>query len=204
LAFVGGAALLLAGGIARLAAGGRNSDGVGGDAPPSAALAGASAGSVYDLHLEVVGTDGARHPLEELRGHPVVAAMFFASCPSICPLLINDLQRLETTAPASIRRDLRVLLVSFDPARDTPAVLQQAIVHGHGLDPQRWRVAVAPDDDTARVLAAALGTRYRAGANGMFDHTTDITLLDTDGRVRARSVDPQAIATDLAAMARQR
>jgi protein SCO1/2 len=204
LFFVGGAALLLAGGIARFAAGGRRADGVGGDAPASPALAPATGGSLYDLHLDAVGTDGARHPLDELRGHPVIAAMFFASCPSVCPLLIHDLQRLEAAAPAAVRRDLRVLLISFDPARDTPQVLQQGIVLGHRLDPQRWRVAVAPDEDSARVLAAALGTRYRAGANGMFDHTTDITLLDADGRVRARSTDPQAVAAALTALASQR
>jgi protein SCO1/2 len=98
-----------------------------------------------------------------------------------------------------VRRDLRVLLVSFDPARDTPEVLQ-GVARGHGLDPQRWRVAAAPDEDGARVLAAALGTRYRAGAGGMFDHTAEITLLDGDGRVRARSADPQAVAAALASV----
>ena len=157
--------------------------------------------STYDLGLTAVGADGARHPLAELRGHPVLAAMFFASCPSVCPLLIGQLKQIEAAAPVAIRRDLRVVLVSFDPARDTPAALAD-VVRRHGLDPRQWRVMVARDEGDARLWAAVLGVRYRASAGGLFDHTTRVTVLDRDGRVRAQSEDDSSVAAALASLAR--
>lgn len=158
------------------------------------------AGSLYGLGLKVVGTDGQTRSLDDLRGHPVLASMFFASCPTACPLLINDLQRFEAALPADLRERTRVLLVSFDPKRDSPAVLE-GVVGQHGLDSRRWRVAAAENEDGARLLAAALGIRYRAAARGMFDHTVRVAVLDGSGRIRARSGDVMALAPALRAAA---
>jgi protein SCO1 len=173
-------------------------------APPgSDASSTLPAGSLYDLGLKVVGTDGRSRPLDDWRGHPVLASMFFASCPTACPLLINDLQRLEAALPADLRDETRVLLVSFDPKRDSPAVLE-GVVGQHGLDSRRWRVVAAENEDSARLLAAALGIRYRAAAWGMFDHTVRVAVLDGAGRIRARSGDVMALAPALRAAASTR
>jgi protein SCO1/2 len=164
-------------------------------APIGFAAAGDDGGSLYDLGIGVVGADGARHRLDELRGHPVLASMFFASCPSVCPLLINQLKRVDAQLPPAARDDTRVLLVSFDPARDTPAVLGD-VIRRHGLDPRRWSVLVAASDDDARTLAAALGIRYRAAAGGMFNHTARLVALDRQGRTVGASDDLSgAVAT---------
>jgi protein SCO1/2 len=141
----------------------------------------------------VLGSDGARHPLVELRGHPVLAGMFFASCPSVCPTLIAELRRAQAALPEAVRAETRVLLVSFDPEHDTPAVLRDVLAR-HDLDARTWRVATAESEDGARTLAAALGVRYRASAAGGFDHTTRIVLLDQGGRLRAAIDDPATTA----------
>ena len=154
-----------------------------GTAPRSAASL-ATSGSVYDLGLEVVGSDGGRHPLGELRGHPVLASMFYSTCPTVCPMLISDLKRIQAVLPPDVRAEVRVLLISFDPARDRPAVLKDVIAR-HGLDGASWLVGTAEDEDGARTLAGVLGIRYRAGAAGGFQHTTRIVLLDREGRVQA-------------------
>jgi protein SCO1/2 len=188
----------LAGGVARRPAGPAPAETTGAASGATPDLGpGSISGSIYDLGLTVLASDGARHPLGDLRGHPVLATMFYASCPTVCPMLIADLRRAVAALPPSARADARVLLVSFDPARDTAAVLRDVLAR-HGLDAQRWRVAVAPDEDGARTLAAALGIRYRAAAGGSFDHTARIVLLDRDGKVRAATDDPADAATTLA------
>jgi protein SCO1/2 len=154
-------------------------------------------GSVYDLGLQVRDADGVVRGLDGLRGHPVLASMFFASCTSACPLLIERIKQVEAAAPAELRGDLRVLLVSFDPARDPPAVLVD-VARRNEVDPRRWRIAVAPDEASARTIAAVLGIRYRLGAAGMFDHTTAVTVLDRQGEVRGRSDDPKELSAILA------
>jgi protein SCO1/2 len=97
------------------------------------------------------------------------------------------MHRMERALPESERARLRVLLVSFDPARDTPEALHR-FAEGHRADPARWVVARAEENDV-RDLAAVLGIRYRALDGGVFNHSSVITLLDADGVIRARTSD---------------
>jgi protein SCO1/2 len=76
-----------------------------------------------------------------------------------------------------------VLLVSFDPANDTPARLQQ-VAREHHLD-ARWTLASATDGD-ARTLAAVLDVHYRKLGDGSFAHDSVVVALDADGRPIAR------------------
>jgi protein SCO1/2 len=153
--------------------------------------------SLYDLAISVTSATGAREPLDVERGHPTLVSMFYGSCAAACPLLIDTLDRTLATLPAGSRDRTRVLLVSFDPARDTPARLQE-LVRVHRLD-ARWTLAAASDVD-ARTLAAVLGIRYRSTPDGQFFHTSAIVALDRDGRPIARMDgigDPSALVAAL-------
>jgi protein SCO1/2 len=106
--------------------------------------------------------------------------MFYASCPMACPMLIEDVRALERQVPDDARDDLRVLLVSLDPARDTPEALAD-VVRRHAIDGSRWTLArPAPDD--VRLVAAVLGIAYRDDGAGGMNHSSILTLLDRDGR----------------------
>ena len=48
-----------------------------------------------------------------------------------------------------------------------------------------WLVRPEPQD--VRAIAGLLGIRYRALADGEFNHTSALVLLDADGRVVART-----------------
>lgn len=54
------------------------------------------------------------------------------------------------------------------------------------LDPARWTLA-RTEAHAVRQLAAVLGVRYRALADGGFNHTSELVLLDRDGRPLART-----------------
>jgi protein SCO1/2 len=69
--------------------------------------------------------------------------------------------------------------------RDTPAALK-AIVDKRELDGSRWTLASPPGQDV-RAVAGVLGIRYRALADGEFNHTSALVLLDSDGRTLART-----------------
>jgi protein SCO1 len=86
--------------------------------------------------------------------------------------------------PPSVRADLRVVLVSLDPARDTPDALQ-AFARARHVDESRWRLLRAPDD-TVREIAAVLGQKYRRLSDGSFNHSSLITLLDASGVIVTR------------------
>lgn len=139
--------------------------------------------SLYDLELVVEDASGRALPLASLRGAPVVISMFYASCPAACPRLIDDLKGIERDLSPEARARTRFVLVSFDPARDTPAALRQ-LAEERALGPA-WILAAA-DDPTARELAAGLGVKYRVLDSGEFFHTSVITVLDGEGQPRAR------------------
>ena len=140
--------------------------------------------SVYALSASLVDQRGRPVGLDLFRGHPVLICMFYATCPDACPLLIADLQRIERELPPRIKADLRVVLVSVDPERDTPEALR-ALARARQVDESRWRLLRAPED-TVREVAALLGIKYRRLADSSFNHSSVITLLDPHGVVIVR------------------
>ncbi len=156
----------------------------GASAAPTDANAPPPGASLYALDLPLVTQSGEAARLDVARGQPALFSMFYTTCPMACPLLIQDIQSLEAGLPPEARAELRVVLVSLDPANDGPAALR-GVVERHGLDP-RWTLGAVPQD-TVREVAAALGVRYRPLEGGGFAHTAVLTLVDRDGRIVARS-----------------
>lgn len=141
--------------------------------------------SVYQLQLALTDQSGAATTLELYRGGPVLVSMFYGSCPHVCPMLIATIQRMENQLPDADRGRLRVLLVSLDPERDTPAKLTE-VAQRHHADLARWTFA-RTDEGSVRKLAAVLNIQYRKLPDGEFNHSTVITLLDGDGRIRRQT-----------------
>lgn len=137
--------------------------------------------SVYQLRIALTDQSGAAAGLDRYRGQPVLISMFYGSCPHVCPMLIATMQRYERELPEVQRGRLRVLMVSLDPARDTPAKLTE-VAQRHRLDLGRWTLA-RTDALSVRKLAAVLNIQYRQLPDGEFSHATVITLLDPDGRM---------------------
>lgn len=139
--------------------------------------------SAYQLHAQLTTQAARTTGLDMYRGHPTLIAMFYGSCPAACPMLITAMQVYESRLPEVPQARLRVLLVSFDAARDTPEQLDR-LARLHRADPARWTLSSASEAD-ARRIAALLGVSYRRLPGGDFDHSLKITLLDEDGRIVA-------------------
>ncbi|MBS0516400.1 MAG: SCO family protein [Proteobacteria bacterium] len=153
--------------------------------------------SIYRLDLALVDQDGHGLMLGDRRGGPVLIAMFYTSCPYMCPLIVETAKRAERSLDEAARARLRVVLVSFDSARDTPPALKAAATERH-VDLARWTLT-RTDAAGVRRLAAALDVQYRALPDGGFNHSGVLTLLDAEGRIVARTdklgdVDPEFLA----------
>ncbi|MCD6051361.1 MAG: SCO1/SenC [Verrucomicrobia bacterium] len=119
-----------------------------------------------------------------LRGRPQVVAMFFTRCEYACPIIVNDLKRIDATLPEKIRQQTDFLLVSFDPVNDRPEALR-AYRQRQKLPLERWTLVSGKSDDV-RELAALLGVNYRLDARGQFAHSNLITLLNAEGEIIAQ------------------
>lgn len=141
--------------------------------------------SVYQLPLRLTDQAGRSADWRTRRGKPQLVSMFYTSCHYICPLIVDSGKAVEKSLAPAQRQRLGILLVSMDPARDTPAALQ-SIVDKRRLDTARWTLASPPPGEV-RAVAGVLGIRYRQLADGEFNHTSALVLLDADGRILARS-----------------
>jgi protein SCO1/2 len=162
--------------------------------------------SVYQLTGALTDQAGTAAHLDVYRGHPVLMSMFYASCSDACPLLIAELRRIEASLPAALRADVRVVLVSLDPERDTPAALRR-LAESHHLDSARWRLLTG-GDETVREVAGVLGVKFRRLSTGMINHSSVIAVLDRHGVVRSRIEgitpgDPKLVARVTAALERR-
>jgi protein SCO1/2 len=95
--------------------------------------------SLYQL--ESVWTTAADQPLRlgQLEGKVQVLAMVYTTCEFACPLIVSLMQRIEAALPPELRPDAGFVLVTFEPARDTPTVLS---AYGARMEP-RSRLLVA-------------------------------------------------------------
>jgi protein SCO1/2 len=152
--------------------------------------------SVYQLQAALTDQDGRAFELAAMRGNPVLVSMFYSSCEMVCPLIFETIRMTLQSLPGSVK----VLMLSFDPARDSVAVLKKT-AQAHACD-ARWTLARG-DDNTVRNVAALLGIQYRRLASGEFNHSSTIELLDNEGRIVARSATLGAVDPALVKAARQ-
>jgi protein SCO1/2 len=136
--------------------------------------------SIYHLSAPLTNQSGKQHGLDVYRGQPVLVAMFYGSCPAVCPLLIDSVRALENALNSDQKSQLRVLLISIDPERDTPQALLK-LSEERQVDLTRWTFARA-EGSTVRKIAAVLNIQYRKLPNGDFNHSSVMTFLDRNGR----------------------
>ena len=147
--------------------------------------------SLYAFDAAWTTDTGATLHLVDLRGRPVVMAMVYAHCAYACPRIVQDMKELGAQLPEG--HDARYVLVSLDPERDTVEQLQ-SFREGFGLD-ESWTLLRGEARDV-RTLAALLGVRYRAEADGQISHSNIITILDRDGQIAVQQEGLDTEATE--------
>jgi protein SCO1/2 len=124
---------------------------------------------------------GAPLPLANLRGRPLVVSLVYSACSSVCPVTTQHLIGAVEQANRLIGTDrFNVLTIGFDARNDTPGRMAH-FASVQGIQAPNWHVASA-DSATISALLRDLGFSYVAAAGG-FDHLTQTTILDRDGRV---------------------
>ena len=155
---------------------------VAGTAKPAPALPG---DSIYQLPLPLTDSNGQTRDWRTLRGKPHLVSMFYTSCQYICPLIVESGKAVERQLTPAQQKKLGVVLISMDPARDDPAALKK-VAEQRKLDTTRWTLASPPAGEV-RAVAGVLGIRYRLLADGEFNHSSALILVDANGRILART-----------------
>lgn len=141
--------------------------------------------SVYNLQVQLTSQSGQQQTLAARRGRPQLVTMFYTSCQMVCPLIIDSMRLTRNALDPAVRSKIDLLAVSFDPARDSVAALQTYAAR-RKLDPLVWTLARA-EPAQVRQLSGVLGLQYRQLPDGEFNHSSELILLDADGRIAART-----------------
>jgi protein SCO1/2 len=113
-----------------------------------------------------------------LGGEPAVVTAFFTSCQTRCPLTIRKLRKMDASFHRR-GRTMAFLLVTLDPATDTPERLAR-FKRSNDL-PDNWHLLTGNDEDTKRLARALAVNPLRD--EGHIDHDVRIAVLDAQGRV---------------------
>ncbi|MFF0163059.1 SCO family protein [Streptomyces sp. NPDC005263] len=103
--------------------------------------------------LVLTDAQGKKYDLrKETAGKPTLVYFGYTHCPDVCPLTMNNIAVAKKQLPKAEQDELRVVFVTTDPARDTPAELGKWL---KGIDSEF--VGLTGDFATIQASARTLG-----------------------------------------------
>jgi len=119
--------------------------------------------------------------LSDYRGKPLVISMIFTHCPFVCATTTRSLSTLKASQEAFGEDSFGVLTVGFDTENDTPEAMDD-FAKRMGIDLHNWEF-VSADPETIKKLSKDLGFTFFPTDEGGFDHITQTTFVDAQGKV---------------------
>ena len=128
--------------------------------------------------------DGKEFRLRDQRDHVVALSFGYTFCPDVCPTTLAELVQVKARLGADADR-LRVVFVTVDPERDTPARLQEyarAFTH-------RFTALTGPPEQLAQARKAYGVVAEKRVVPGtaaayLIDHSALVYVIDPQGRLR--------------------
>jgi len=137
--------------------------------------------SIYNLPSEWTNQEGKTIKMEDLKGKVLVMVMIYTSCKSACPRLVADMRNIESHLPKNIKGNVKLVLVSIDPAVDTPKRLKSFAVENQ-MSGKQW-IFLRSTEENTREFAAVLAVNYKKIAPLEFSHSNIISVFNAEGEL---------------------
>lgn len=124
---------------------------------------------------------GRRVRMKDYRGKPLVISMIYTHCPFVCATTTRSLSALKASQDALGVDNFNVLTVGFDTENDTPEAMDD-FAKRMGVNLPKWDF-VSADAEIIERLSKDLGFSYVPTEEGGFNHITQTTFLDAQGKV---------------------
>ena len=156
-------------------------------------------GADYAKDFRMTDTEGKVRSIEEFKGKAVIVFFGYTQCPDACPTTLAEIaaaRRLLGEDGAKVQP----VLVSLDPERDEPEVLQSYV---RAFGPDFIALRGTPEQTAALAKDFKVFFRKAPGTSpGSYtiDHTAASYVYDPKGRLRLYvryNGGPQALADDL-------
>jgi protein SCO1/2 len=153
--------------------------------------------------FELVGGDGEKFTLDDFKGHWTLVYFGYTYCPDICPTTLMDISRAynRLADKPDILSNLKTLLISVDPDRDTPTRLQEYVTFFRDD-----YIAATGDKEALAQVAKDFSAYYKVhepDENGNYpvDHSSIVSLVNPEGKIQAifmNVAEAPQVASDLA------
>jgi protein SCO1 len=140
--------------------------------------------------VSLIDQSGQPFTTQNLKGHPTLIFFGFTHCPDVCP---TTLARLVQVVKAANVPNLKVLLVSVDPERDTPELLERYV---HAFSPDFGGLTGKPEEiqRLASEFGVAIAKVDLGGREYTVDHSAVVSLLNRQGQRVALFTPPYEVA----------
>jgi protein SCO1/2 len=144
-------------------------------------------GAQVPLDLPFADESGRDVTLREYSDKPMILALVYYQCPSLCNLVLNGVLRSIKDLDMSAGQQYQVVAVSFDP-RETPemaASKKETYLNTYKRQgaQQGWHFLTGPET-SSKALADSVGFRYVYDAlTNQYAHSSAMMILTPAGRV---------------------
>jgi protein SCO1/2 len=144
-------------------------------------------GARIPVDAPFIDDSGQEVTLRRYLGTPIILALVYYQCPSLCNMVLNGMLRSVKSLDLNAGKEYNVVAVSFDP-RETPrmaAAKKQAYLTEYdrpGTE-HSWHFLTGPER-SSKALADSVGFRYvYDSVTNQYAHGSAIIILTPNGRV---------------------
>ncbi len=134
-------------------------------------------------NFTLTGHNGDSVSLDGFRGKAVLIYFGYTFCPDVCPATMVELAKANKFLGDEAEK-AQVIMISVDPARDTPEMLQEYVTH---FDPAFIGVTGSEDEVASTAIPYGIFYEKHEGteASGyLIDHTASVVVVDPQGYLR--------------------
>ncbi len=135
--------------------------------------------------FEFINQEGDTITDKDYLGKVYVIEFFFTTCPSICPIMNENLISVQNEIDNE--EDFGIVSITIDPKHDTPEVLKE-YTENYGVTNPNWNFLTGDRDKIYEMANSGFGIFADEDETvpGGFAHSGLFALIDKEGYVRSR------------------
>jgi protein SCO1/2 len=134
---------------------------------------------------ELISENGQRFGSKELVGRVYLANFVFSRCPSVCPKMLSDLQKIQKRVRGTGKK-VAIVTFTVDPEHDNEKVLFD-LARKYDANPFTWTFLTGTDKEALfKLYKDGFKVGVEQNPQDLFDiaHSEKIVLVDGENRVR--------------------
>jgi len=133
--------------------------------------------------FELVNHNGKTITEKDYENKIYVTDFFFTRCPSICPVMSNNMEKLQSTFLED--KEVMFLSMSVTPIMDSIPILKK-YAEKHGVIDSKWNIATGDKKHIYNLARKSYFAVVDQGDGGLQDfiHTPNFILVDKEKRIR--------------------